>query len=102
MPKLRYSDNAARDIEAIYVYISQKASSDIAANYLNGLEASILKLKDFPDIGVSPKYEELRAINIRMLIHDKYLIFYRLSEDLSIVDIIRVLHGSQRYHKLFN
>ncbi len=102
MPKIRYSDNAANDIEQIYRYISLEASPEIAANYLTKLETTILKLQDFPDIGATPRYEELKAINIRMLIHDKYLIFYRLNKDKSIVDIIRVLHGSQRYHKLFN
>ncbi len=100
MYKLIYSSTAEKDLVAIFNYISDD-SKDRAIKYMSEIENSILSLLDFPKIGNISRFEELRMQGIYVLPHDSYLIFYRINEKDARIEIVRVLHGSRDYAKLF-
>lgn len=100
MYELVYAEEADNDLTAIYNYIADD-SVERARNYLGKIESCILQLKDFPKIGSESKYKELRALGIRILPFENYLIFYTINNRQNLVNIIRVLHGSVNYRKLF-
>lgn len=100
MFQLRYSDTANRDLETIFNYIAED-SRQTAVVYLGKMEECILKLRDFPEPGHMCRYPELSALGIRVLTFQKYLIFYTIDEKQEIVNIVRVLHGSRDYRRLF-
>lgn len=100
MYQLIYADEADKDLTAIYNYIACD-SAKRASNFLGQIENCILQLRDFPDIGVESKYKELRALGIRVLPYEKYLIFYTVNDNVKTVSVIRVLRGSVNYRNLF-
>jgi len=100
MYELIYAEEADNDLTAIYNYIAED-SIERARAYLGKMENCILQLKDFPEIGSESRYKELRAIGIRILPFENYLIFYTVNNKDKAVNIIRILHGSVNYRKLF-
>ena len=100
MYELIYANEAANDLQVIFDYIAQDDEIR-ASKYLSEIERQILRLKDFPNIGHDSKYSELYALGIKILPFDDYLIFYTISEKSEEIDIVRVLHGSVNYKRLF-
>lgn len=100
MFKLIYAVEADNDLQAIYDYIA-KDNPDRAVSYLGEIEKQILRLKEFPNIGHESKYSELKALGVRILPFDDYLIFHTVNERNNIINIVRVLHGSTDYKRLF-
>ncbi|MFI3129368.1 MAG: type II toxin-antitoxin system RelE/ParE family toxin [Bacillota bacterium] len=101
MYQLIYSSSAEADLIEIFENI-REVSEYNAVRYMAKLEKHILKLKAMPTIGVNPKYPELIALNIKMLIFEKYLIFFRISEQKNQVEIVRVLASKRNYARLFD
>lgn len=100
MFKLIYAVEADNDLQAIYDYIATD-NPDRAVSYLGEIEKQILRLKDLPNIGHESKYSELKALGVRILPFDDYLIFHTVNERNNIINIVRVLHGSTDYKRLF-
>ncbi|MDE7165051.1 MAG: type II toxin-antitoxin system RelE/ParE family toxin [Clostridiales bacterium] len=100
MFKLLYANEVGRDLQAIYDYIAQD-SPERASQYIGKIENSVLRLRDFPNIGHNSSYDELNALGVRILPFDDYLIFYIVKEKDETVYIVRVLHGSVDYKHLF-
>ena len=100
MYRILYAEKADEGLAEIYSYIAED-SPERAAAYLGKMESCILQLKDFPNIGYGGKYPELVKLGIRMLSFDDYLIFYTVSQAEMCVHVLRVLHGSVNYRKLF-
>ena len=100
MYKLIYADIAVDDLQAIYDYIAQD-NPERASSYLADIEQQLLRLRDFPNIGHDSKYKELKALGIRILPFDDYLIFYIVNAKDEVINIVRVLHGSKDYKSLF-
>ena len=100
MFKLLYANEVGRDLQAIYDYIAQD-SPERASQYIGKIENSVLRLRDFPNIGHNSSYDELKALGVRILPFDDYLIFYIVKEKDETVYIVRVLHGSVDYKHLF-
>lgn len=100
MYKLIYANEAANDLQAIYDYI---ACDDIgrARDYLCAIEKQILRLQDFPNIGHESKYSELCSLGVKILPYDDYLILHIVNADAQEIYIVRVLHGSVNYKRLF-
>ncbi len=100
MYEIIYSEEADNDLTAIFDYIAAD-SEDNAVNYLGKIEKCILQLQDFPEMGFDSKYKELLALGIKILPFEKYLIFHTVNKNEQTVNIIRVLHGSVNYRRLF-
>lgn len=91
-----YLAKAHEDLEVILDYIAQD-SVQRAQAYLQFLQTSIIKLADFPKLGVECKRKHIRR-NCRVLIIEEYLVFYQIDETSQNINIGRILHRSVNYH----
>ena len=74
------TDTADEQIRKIILYINENFGSEVALQKLDELEESIFYLGDHPDIGIIPRYGILRRQGYRVLVLEKNLVFYKLSE----------------------
>jgi addiction module RelE/StbE family toxin len=89
--KLRWSQDALRDLIAIREYVQEEAPSR-ADTLVRELIASAQRLKEFPHSGRAvPEYDD--HDRYRELIVGSYRIIYRLES--STVDILTVFHTSR-------
>jgi len=96
--KIRYLSTAEKDLIDIFEYI-KKDNPAAAISQLEKFDNSIYKLALNPFLGVIPKDERLKKLGYRMLIVDKYLVFYVIKTET--VQIRRIIHGARRYSFLF-
>ena len=90
---------AEQDLAEIVEYIATNSPA-AALKLVDEIEKSILRLEDFPLIGVTPRNRRLARQGYRMLIVDSYLIFYVLLDDET-VEIRRIISGKREYKFLF-
>lgn len=95
------TEKADEDLRNIIYFIADDSGSiDIALDYLEKLEKGIIKLSQYPYIGVVPKFKTLRIQNYRVLIVEKHLVFYKVNEATKKLTIYGVLRGKQQYMNL--
>jgi toxin ParE1/3/4 len=103
MPKVKYQINlteaAEQDLTEMADYIAGE-NPPAALKVIVRIEKNILKLEDFPLIGVVPRIRRLARKGYRILIVDDYLIFYIIINN-EIIEIQRVLSGKRDYRFLF-
>ncbi len=100
MKKYRISitEAAEQDLIEIVEYIA--ADNAIAALKLaNRIHENIIRLEDFPKIGVVPKNRRLERRGYRMLIIDIYLVFYVIIDN-EMVEIRRIISCKRDYEFL--
>ncbi len=100
MFKLLYTHTAENDLQAIYNYIAEDSPTR-ASKYLSRIEQCVLRLQDFPELGRNSRYAELNRLGVKALPFENYLIFYTVNIQANEVNVLRVLHGSVNYRKLF-
>ncbi|MEA1936006.1 MAG: type II toxin-antitoxin system RelE/ParE family toxin [Thermodesulfobacteriota bacterium] len=93
-----YLNTAENDLLDIFEYI-KKDNATAAISQLEKFDKSISQLATNPFLGVIPKDERLKKLGYRMLIIDKYLVFYVVKTE--IVQVRRILHGARLYSFLF-
>ncbi len=103
MPKPKYQINiteaAEKDLGDIINYIF--AIIPAAFKVATRIEKNILKLENFPLIGIVPRIRHLALKGYRILIVDDYLIFYVISSK-EIIEIRRIVSGKRNYQFLFS
>jgi toxin ParE1/3/4 len=103
MPKVKYQINlteaAEQDLTEIADYIAGE-DPPAALKVIVRIEKNILKLEDFPLIGVVPRIRRLARKGYRILIVDDYLVFYVIVNN-EMIEIRRVLSGKIDYQFLF-
>ncbi len=92
--EIRYLSIAEKDLIDIFEYI-KKDNPSAAISQLEKFDKSISQLALNPFLGVIPKDERLKKLGYRMLIVDKYLVFYIVKTET--VQIRRIIHGARRY-----
>ena len=92
--EIRYLPTAEKDLIEIFEYI-KKDNPSAAASELDKFDQSISKLSRNPSLGLIPKDQRLREMGYRMLVVDKYLVFYVVKTKK--IQIRRVIHGARRY-----
>jgi len=92
--EIRYLGTAERDLIDIFEYI-KKDNPSAAISQLERFDESISQLAINPFLGVIPKDERLKSLGYRMLVIDKYLVFYVVKTET--IQIRRVIHGARRY-----
>ena len=92
--KIRYLSTAEKDLDDIFKYIL-KDNPSAAFSLLEKYDRSISQLAQNPEIGVIPKDDRLKKLGYRMLITDKYLVFYVVKTRT--IQIRRVIHGARKY-----
>lgn len=103
MPKARYQINlteaAEQDLTEIVDYIADENPA-AALKVAIKIEKNILKLEDFPLVGVVPRVRRLAKKGYRILIVDDYLVFYIIADN-EMIEIRRILSGKRDYQFLF-
>ena len=92
--QIRYLRTAETDLIDIFDYI-QKDNPSAAVRQLERFDQSISQLSRNPYLGVKPKDDRLKRLGYRILIIDKYLVFYVVKTKT--VQIRRVIHGARQY-----
>ena len=92
------ADEQLRDI---ILYREEITGSTLSAlELLDKIEAGLTELKDFPDMGSHPRYFALRQRGYRVLIIEKYLVFYKPDYDNKAIIIYAVVDGRRDYLNL--
>jgi toxin ParE1/3/4 len=103
VPKARYQINlteaAEQDLTEVVDYIADENPA-AALKVAIKIEKNILKLEDFPLVGVVPRVRRLAKKGYRILIVDDYLVFYIIADN-EIIEIRRILSGKRDYQFLF-
>jgi toxin ParE1/3/4 len=88
--KYKISNEAAQDLEDIWFYTQKKWSTDQADRYFNLIINEIEYLSEYPKSGSDFSYIRKGYFKSRIKSH---LIFYRSSNDIEVIEIIRILHN---------
>jgi toxin ParE1/3/4 len=95
------TDKAEDQLRDIIYYIADDSGSvDIALKYLDKIEESIDRLKQFPNSGSIPRYSILKKQGYRVAIVEKHLIFYKVNEENKAVIIYAIVDGRREYQNL--
>ncbi|MFP4597788.1 MAG: type II toxin-antitoxin system RelE/ParE family toxin [Persicimonas sp.] len=89
--KIRWTDNAARNLDSIRAYIAEDAPAE-AARVVANLLVVPEQLEAFPQSGrVVPEYGNPA---VREIVRGSYRVIYRLTNGA--VEVLSVLHGAQK------
>ena len=92
--KIRYLGTAEKDLIEIFEYI-RRDNPSFAESQLDRFDSAIAHLTTHPFLGVIPKDDRLKRLGYRMLVVDRYLIFYVVKNNT--VQIRRIIHGARQY-----
>ena len=98
---LKFTRKAYEDLDEIFNYITQTFNNVAAVkNLMDGIEKSILRLKDFP-YSCSHVSDDLpKAKGYRKLVVDNYIAFYLVDETEHLIIIMQILYGARKYQGL--
>ena len=95
------TDKAEDQLRDIIYYIADNSGSvDTALKYLDKIEESINRLKEFPNLGSIPRYSILKKQGYRVVIVEKHFIFYKVNEEKKTVIIYAIVDGRREYQNL--
>jgi addiction module RelE/StbE family toxin len=98
MGKIRWTEKASKDLQAIHAYIS-KDSKTYATRFVKSLIKATTKLETMPHCGrIVP---ELEAYGLREVICQNYRVVYRIIEGSEDVEILGVIHGAREIKAIF-
>ncbi|MAI61042.1 MAG: hypothetical protein CBB87_00970 [Micavibrio sp. TMED27] len=97
MTKVILSKAADADLEDIFDYTLEEFGLDQAVSYVSEFDDTFETISENPEIGC--KREEIRE-ELRSLVKDKYVIFYRILIDH--IRVVRILHGSRDLPKFLD
>jgi plasmid stabilization system protein ParE len=90
--KIIFSEPAIDDLESIVRFIAQD-NQEAGARFGGKLIESVRHLAKFPRIGrVVPEQNDE---NIREIISKPYRIFYRVKDEMKVVEVIRFWHAAR-------
>ena len=92
--ELRYLSTAEKDLLEIFDYI-QRDNPSAAQAQLDRFDSAISELASYPSLGVIPKDERLKKLGYRILVVDRYLVFYIRKNKT--IQIRRIIHGARQY-----
>jgi addiction module RelE/StbE family toxin len=103
--KINYISDAQKDLDDIFDFITQNYFSEtIARATVQKIVCGVKNLSEMPHLGISQDKKLGRKLNrnvgIRMLILERYLVFYFVKEEQ--IFIMRVLDAKQDYMRFLN
>ncbi|MBT9159584.1 MAG: type II toxin-antitoxin system RelE/ParE family toxin [Dehalococcoidia bacterium] len=92
MGKIKWTEKASHNLQAIHDYIARD-SKTYAARFIKSLIGATMKLETMPRCGrIVP---ELENHGLREVIYRNYRIVYRIIEGSQNVEILAVVHGAR-------
>ena len=99
--KILRTDKAEEQLREIIFYIADDSGNiDIALGYLAKVETAINHFQEFPESGSIPRYSILKKQGYRVLIIERYLVFYKINEKDKVVIIYAIVDGRREYRNL--
>lgn len=96
---IEYSKESKEDLIGIKQYIKYNLQEpEIANKLISNIKKSIKTLKDNPEIYTIIDDEMIRKLDIRKLIVDNYIVFYRIKDDS--IEIVRIMYGRRNWINL--
>ncbi len=96
---IEYSKEAKEDLIGIKQYIKYNLQEpETANNLISKIRKSIETLKENPEIYTILDDDTIRKLEIRKLIIDNYIVFYRIKND--IIEIVRIMYGRRNWINL--
>lgn len=94
------TDHTNNQLMEIIRYIAELSQSyETALGLLERIEKSIIGLAHAPHSGSYPRYAHLRRQGFRVLIVEKYLIFYKCNDESRTVTVYHIVDSRTDYHK---
>jgi toxin ParE1/3/4 len=90
--KLRYTERAIADLEAIQAYIAQFNPS-AAITVGNRIKGAIELLEDFPGLG---RPGRIRKTRVLLVAATPYAVYYTVDRRMEEVSILHIRHGRRR------
>lgn len=97
------TDTADSGIRKIILYIAEIFGSEVTLGELDYIESRIMELEDNPYLGVDPRDPILNRQGYKVLIVEKYLVFYKVDGEShkvivyavvdSRLDYLNIIHG---------
>ena len=96
---IRYTPEAIRDLQELRQYISKTLNNPKAATRISkGILDSCAKLKQHPQLGISLDAKISTPTDLRYLICEKHIAFYRVDGD--VISVARIIDGRQDYLRI--
>ena len=96
---IEYSKESKQDLIGIKQYIKYNLQeSEIAEKLISKIRKEINDLKDNPEIYTIIDDDIIRKLEIRKLIVDNYIIFYRIKDNN--IQIVRIMYGRRNWINL--
>ena len=90
------TDSAEKDIDGIHTYIAEKLIEPVTAwNQVERIYDGIFTLDKMPERCPLLQEEPWRAMGLRKLTVDNYLVIFELQESVDIVSIIAVVYSKR-------
>ena len=94
------TDTAEEQLRNIILYNAQLSPAG-ALRLLDAFEDAIHDLEDFPEMGSYPRYASLRQRHFRVLVVEKYLVFYKIYPEKKRIIIHAIVDGRREYRNLY-
>ena len=93
--KIVRTDKFNDQLTDIIMYIRDAFSKKEALSYLSYLEKEIKNLRDFPYIGVVPRYQAIAKQGYRAIICKQNIVFYKVNESTKEI-VLNIIVSSKR------
>ena len=98
--KIQFSKDARMDLIDTYSYIKYNLQEPaIAKKLIAKIREEINKLKDNPSIYAVIKDEIIKKKEIRKIIVNNYIVFYKVEENKKLVEIVRIMYQRRNWTK---
>ena len=98
--KIVRTDKFNDQLTDIIMYIRDAFSKKEAVDYLDYLENIINNLKDFPYVGVVPRYQAIAKQGYRAIICKQNILFYKVKEDSKEIILSIIVSSKRNYINL--
>ena len=96
---IRYAPEAIRDLQELRHYISKTlCNPKAAARISKGILAGCARLKQHPQLGITLEAKVGTSTDLRYLICEKHIAFYRIDGD--VISVARIIDGRQDYLRI--
>ena len=98
--KIIRTDKFNDQLTDIIMYIRDAFSKKEAIEYINYLETVINNLKEFPYIGVVPRYQSIAKQGYRAIICKQNILFYKINEENKEIFLNIIVSSKRNYINL--